>query len=294
MTSFRTGGPAALLGRPGDAEELAGLASWASRNGLPFLVLGGGTNLLADDMGFRGLAAVLSGSFRKASYLDGGEGGRGASRILAGAGVRLSEVADMARAAGRSGWARLRGIPGTLGGALVMNAGANGTETGDLTVSVKVLPVTGAGVSGAAAEIGREGAGFRYRGSDLAAAGVVLGAELLLGDPAPEEEIRRLERETLDARRRRLPAEPSAGSVFRNPEGDSAGRLVDACGLKGRRIGGAVVSPRHANVIVNAGGATSSEVRALAALARHEVLRRFGTELEAEVLMLDTRGVPYP
>jgi UDP-N-acetylmuramate dehydrogenase len=287
LTSFRTGGPAALFARPGDPEELAAVSGFAAANGIPFLLMGAGTNLLADDMGFRGLAARLSGGLAGVRYLDGDAGGRGATRVLAGAGAPLSAVCDMARAAGRSGWARLRGIPGTVGGALVMNAGAHGTETGDLAVRARVL------VDGTARDVTAAEAGFRYRGSDLGSGGVVLEAELLLGGEAPEEDIRAAERAALDSRRLRLPPEPSAGSVFRNPEGGSAGRLIDGCGLKGTGIGGALISPRHANVIVNSGGATSSEVRALADLARREVLKRFGVELAPEVLMLDLWGVCY-
>ncbi|MDR1314227.1 MAG: UDP-N-acetylmuramate dehydrogenase [Deltaproteobacteria bacterium] len=297
LTSFKCGGPAALFGRPGTLEELERLRLFALDNSLPFMVLGGGNNVLFDDLGFRGLAARLSGELGRVSFAGGGPlSGRGAAAVTAGAGAALSEVADKAREAGRAGWARLRGIPGTVGGALAMNAGAGGAEVGQLVSGVTVLGPGGRRV------VGREEAGFRYRCSDLGLMGPIAEAEFLLGEEAAESEILALERETLAARKARLPGGPSAGSVFRNPEGaeaakcggKSAGRLIEECGLKGSAVGGAVISPKHANVIVNAGGATSSEIRALAGKARLEVLKRHGVELVLEIRMLDLGGESYP
>jgi UDP-N-acetylmuramate dehydrogenase len=285
LTSFRTGGPAALFASPADEGGLAALLGFADGEGLPVFLLGGGTNVVFDDLGLEGLVIRLSGAFRAVRPLGGGAGG---PRAWAGAAAPLSAVADFARAAGRDGWARLRGIPGTLGGALVMNAGAHGAEAGGLAESVEVLS------GGRILRLGRDECGFRYRGSDLAGLGAVLGAEILLGEAAGADAIARLERETLAARRGRLPALPSAGSVFRNPPGAAAGRLIEECGLKGARIGGALVSREHANVIVNAGGASSSEIRALASLARLEVLKRHGVELVPEIVFADREGEVYP
>jgi UDP-N-acetylmuramate dehydrogenase len=292
MTSFRSGGPAALYAEPEDAAGLAAALAYAEGEGLPALILGGGTNLIFDDLGFEGLVARPGGRFRELAPPAGagGAGGpsAGAPSVWAGAAARLSDVVGYARSQGRSGWARLAGVPGTLGGALVMNAGAHGVETGDLVVAAQVLE------GGRPACVPRGECGFAYRRSALEVRGPVLGAELLLGDPAPEEEILRLEREALGARAARLPRRPSAGSVFRNPPGDSAGRLIEACGLKGARFGGAEISREHANVIVNAGGASSSEFRALAGLARLEVMRREGVLLEPEVRMLGRLGEVCP
>ncbi|MDR1038968.1 MAG: UDP-N-acetylmuramate dehydrogenase [Deltaproteobacteria bacterium] len=288
LTSFRTGGPAAFFAQPADPEELAAALDFAGSEGLPVFVLGGGTNVLFDDLGFDGLMIRLSGGFRKAAYLDGEDGGRGATRVRAGAAASLAEVADMARAASRSGWARLRGIPGTVGGALVMNAGTGADSAGELFLEAGVLD------RGALRLVGAQEADFRYRRSALGGLGVVMGAEFSLGPAALENDLREIEREAMEARRKRLPPGPSAGSVFRNPNGLNAGRLIEECALKGMRVGGAVISDRHANVIVNAGGATSSEIRALAAKARLEVMRRRGVELVPEILMLDRRGEAYP
>jgi UDP-N-acetylenolpyruvoylglucosamine reductase len=367
MTSFKTGGPASLSASPRDTDQLTALLGFAGREGLPVFLLGGGTNVLFDDLGLLGLVVRLAGRFAEVRGPMAGDGdGDGEMRVWAGAGARLSQVADVARGLGRIGWARLRGIPGTVGGALVMNAGAAGVETGDLTVRVDVLePAPGmvsiagmsgtAGMAGTAGMIGMLGAaggaeasdsdvspnaegypaspasqasldsldspaspdsastnagngegpagkvvrvpasaaGFRYRGSDLGRKGLVLGAELLLGPGAPDGEIQALERATLEARRARIPGGPSAGSVFRNPPEGPAGKIIDDCGLKGLKVGGAQVSPRHANVIVNTGSATSSEVRELAWKVRYEVMRLTGIELVPEIRMVDRRGGEY-
>jgi UDP-N-acetylmuramate dehydrogenase len=301
LTTFRAGGPASLFARPGDAGELAGLLGFAASEGVPHFILGGGSNVLFDDSGLEGLVIQLSGSFRAAVAMDApagrgggagrdapaGEGG-GAVAAWAGAGARLSRVADLARSLGRSGWAALRGIPGTVGGALHMNAGAMGAETGALALYAEVLAEAGGGFRVERVPGGE--AGFRYRGSDLAGKGVILGAAFQLGPPAPDEEIALMERGVLESRKARIPRGPSAGSVFRNPPGDSAGRLIDSCGLKGLQAGGAAVSDLHANVIVNAGAASASDIRGLAMRVRDEVARAAGVGLEFEIVMLDRYG----
>lgn len=304
LTSFRIGGPAALFARPRDLGELAAALAFARAEGIPHFILGGGANVLFDDQGLSGLVIRLSGKFRETRILDGDPAsGEGAGRIHAGAGARLADVAALARRCGRIGFAALKGIPGTVGGALVMNAGAYGTEIGDRAAAVEILgreggpgPQEGAPASGlaGAARVPRRRIRFFARGSDLEGRGTVLGAELLLGEEAPAEEILRAERETLLARRARLPQEPSAGSFFRNPEGQAAGRLIEECGLKGERVGLAQVSPRHANVIVNLGGATSADVRALADKVRGEVARLRGIELVPEVRVVSCRGEVLP
>jgi UDP-N-acetylmuramate dehydrogenase len=172
----------------------------------------------------------------------------------------------------------LAGIPGTAGGAVVMNAGAHGRETGDVLESVTIVVPGGDVVERPAGDLT-----FSYRACRLPQGAVVTGARFHV-----EREGRKVVSERVNAhlerRRRALPQGfPSAGSVFRNPEGGFAGRLVDEAGLKGRRIGGAMISPVHGNVIVNTGGATAGDILALVNLAREEVLRRTGVELEPEI-----------
>jgi len=270
FTTWRIGGPAELLAVPRDAADLALAVRWAAGRGVPWRVLGNGSNLLVADEGVAGLVLRV----RKALDEVRVEG----RRIEAGAGAMLPLLANQAAAAGLAGIEFGAGIPGTLGGAIVMNAGWHEHEIGAFVERVCCLEP-----DGSTHALSREDCGFRYRGSVFRGRrAIVLGASLALepGDPA---EIRgRLERYST-SRKLNQPTElPSCGSVFLKPPGDFAGRLIEAAGLKGLRVGGVEVSRKHANFFVNVGGATCADVLALVGRVESEVLDRFGVRLERE------------
>lgn len=269
-TTWRIGGPARFFAEVEDAASLASLLRWARAEGLPAIPLGKGSNVLVPDEGLDAVVFVLSGDLLAASVEP--------PLVRAGGGASLMSLAVTARNAGLAGTEGLSGIPSSVGGAVRINAGAYGTEIFDLLVDVTLVTRVGEVRVVAAGSIPH---GYRWSalcdGDD-----VVAGATLRLR-PAPREEIDARLAEVREKRKRALPTEPNAGSVFKNPPGDHAGRLLEACGLKGARVGGAVVSERHANVIVNAGGATASDVRALMARMREAVLEKFGVALVPEV-----------
>lgn len=269
-TTWRIGGPARLFAEVEDVVALSGLLGWAREERLPAIPLGKGSNVLVPDEGLDAVVFVLSGELLAVSVEP--------PLVRAGGGASLMSLAVTARNAGLAGTEGLSGIPSSVGGAVRINAGAYGTEIFDLLVDVTLVSRTGE-VRVAAAEAIPHG----YRWSALCGGDdVVAGATLRLR-PAPREEIDARLAEVREKRKRALPTEPNAGSVFRNPPGDHAGRLLEACGMKGTRVGGALVSDRHANVIVNAGGATAADVGALMSRMREAVLERFGVALVPEV-----------
>lgn len=268
-TSFRVGGPADLYVRPADLPSLVAALDILAGAGLPVLVVGLGTNLLVRDGGIRG--AVVSTALLGGWHLEGG-------RLVARCGSALS---GLARATARAGWSGLEfaaGIPGTLGGAVAMNAGAHGTCLADVLERVTVLGDSGP------LTLGRDEAGFAYRDSRVRREKlVVTEAVLRLRPTAPaqaEERIRQVLRARAESQPRGV---PSAGSFFRNPPGMAAGALIEQAGCKGMRVGGAEVSPVHANFLVNRGGASARDVLTLAARVRERVAERFGIWLEPEV-----------
>ena len=269
-TTWRIGGPARFFAEVEDVASLASFLRWARAEGLPAIPLGKGSNVLVPDEGLDAVVFVLSGDLLAASVEP--------PLVRAGGGASLMSLAVTARNAGLAGTEGLSGIPSSVGGAVRINAGAYGTEIFDLLVDVTLVTRVGEVRVVAAGSIPH---GYRWSalcdGDDI-----VAGATLRLR-PAPREEIDARLAEVREKRKRALPTEPNAGSVFKNPPGDHAGRLLEACGLKGARVGGAVVSERHANVIVNAGGATASDVRALMARMREAVLEKFGVALVPEV-----------
>jgi len=269
-TTWRIGGPAELLAEPEDREDLLLALDWARAAGVPWRILGNGSNLLVDDAGVRGL--VLRVRKGLARILHDGD------RLTAGAGAMLSAVANSAASRGLAGVELLSGIPGTIGGAVLMNAGVPGQELGDCIEEVEYLEA-----DGSLRRYDRPACRFRYRGSRFrGGGGVVLGARLLLWPEDPAE-IRKRIRESAGRRREKQPAAlPSCGSVFFNPEGHHAGRLIDEAGLKETRIGDIQVSPRHANFFVNLGKGRSADVLALVEMVRREVEERFGVRLETE------------
>ncbi len=269
-TTWRIGGPARFFAEVEDAPALAALLRWARAEKLPAIPLGKGSNVLVPDEGLDAVVFVLSGELASVSVE--------APLVRAGGGASLMSLAVTARNASLSGTEGLSGIPSSVGGAVRINAGAYGAEIFDLLEEVTLVSRSGALRVVPAASIPHG-----YRWSALCDGDDVVASATLRLRPATREEVDARLAEVRERRRKALPTEPNAGSVFKNPPGDHAGRLLEACGLKGERVGGAVVSERHANVIVNAGGATAADVRALMARMRDAVRDRFGVDLVPEV-----------
>lgn len=262
------GGPARFMGRASRPEAVAGALEAAGRFDLPVVVLGNGSNVLFADSGFPGMVLKLAGELAEISV----EG----ESLCAGAGAGLPAAAVAAQRAGLAGIEFAAGIPGTVGGAVMTNAGAFGSSTAEVLERVFAIDATGRLL-----EIDSFEASYRR---PLAPEGLVVIRAACKLRRTGADEIRNSMREMMESRRRTQPVgEASAGSVFRNPEGDSAGRLIEECGLKGRRVGGAIISPKHANFIVNDGGATAADIRELMNLAASEVHDRFGVRLRPEV-----------
>jgi UDP-N-acetylmuramate dehydrogenase len=271
-TTIRVGGPADLLVRPADAGALVELLRAVRELGVPLHVLGGGANTVVADAGVRGVVLRLPADLAP-------EEARGET-LLVCAGQPTSRLWIRAHALGLVGMEFLGGIPGTLGGALAMNAGTTIGEMKDVVRRAEVATSEGVGLVDAAA------LGLAYRSSRLPPGAVITRIEAALhrGDVAASE---RAMQEDRDRRRRTQPLDrPTFGSTFRNPPGDFAGRLIEAVGLKGHRVGGALWSEVHANFVVNAGGATASDVVALVRLARARVREAFGIVLEPEVKLV--------
>ncbi len=273
-TTFRIGGPARLMALPKTEEELAGAVRLAAGFGEECLIIGNGSNLLVDDAGLDRFV-VKTAPGLSSLHVEG-------ESISAGCGVTLAALAAAAADRGLSGLAFAHGIPGSVGGAVVMNAGAYGGEMSQVTALVRWLDP-----AGAVHETPGAACSFGYRHSAFSDGGrFVLSArfDLRLGDP---EEIRAEMRDLMGRRREKQPLEyPSAGSVFKRPEGHFAAALIDRCGLKGLRVGGAQVSEKHAGFIVNTGGATCADVLALIEQIRQRVFAETGVELETEVKYL--------
>jgi UDP-N-acetylmuramate dehydrogenase len=269
-TTWRIGGPAQLLAAPHDLEDLLAALRWANERGVAWRVLGNGSNLLVRDEGVRGivlhLRKVLAGVRREGD------------RLHAGAGALFPAVANLAARHGLAGIEFGAGIPGTIGGALVMNAGWHEHELGSHVEAVELL-----GPDGSVGQLTRQACAFRYRGSALRdRAGIVLGATLLLAPGEPDAIRQRLEGYAA-SRKANQPTElPSCGSVFLKPEGDFAGRLIEQAGLKGLRVGEVQVSPKHANFFVNLGRATAVDVLELVEQVEREVEAKFGVKLVRE------------
>lgn len=278
-TTWRIGGPARWFCRVRTESGLASVLAGASAAAAPVALLGLGSNVLAADGGFPGVVIRLDGDFLRVA-VDAASG-----RVDAGGGAALGGVCAAAARAGLSGLEPISGIPSSMGGAVRINAGAYGGEIFQVLTSVRLVDRSGAARTAAASEI-QHG----YRWTSLVETREIVASATLTLSPAPREEIEAKTRAVSDKRRGALPSEPNAGSVFKNPPGEFAGRLLEQCGLKGARVGAAEVSERHANVIVNRGGATAADVLALMERMRGEVAERFGITLSPEVEML---GVPW-
>ncbi|MDX6489800.1 MAG: UDP-N-acetylmuramate dehydrogenase [Gaiellaceae bacterium] len=273
FTTLGTGGPARAFARLETLEELEEALGWASERELPVATVGLGSNLLVSDEGFGGLVLKLGGDLAEASV----EG----ERLLAGGGATNAVCLHRVRAGGLGGFEFACAIPGTIGGGVWMNAGAYGSDWATILERALVVDADGA------RWLTPDELGLSYRHSDLRHGQVVARAEFLLA-PLPEEQIKANVARLQALRKAAQPTNKRTfGSVFKNPEHElTAGRLLEACGLKGHRIGGAQISPRHANFIENAGGARSVDAVALMAEARRRGLEQFGVELRHEVEFL--------
>jgi UDP-N-acetylmuramate dehydrogenase len=269
-TSLRIGGPADALAAPGDRNELARALGLCRELGLPVTVLGNGFNTLVRDGGVEGVVLRMH---RLRGLRRTAEGD-----LLAEAGVTHASLTRHCVQHGLAGLEFAAGIPGTVGGWVAMNAGVPEREVKDALRGVELMEA-----SGARRCVPREGLPFRYRSAGLPPGAVVVAAAFVVRDAdraAVRDEVDR----TLAKRSGSQPLDiPSCGSVFKNPPGEFAGRLIEQAGLKGARVGGAEISPVHANFIVNRGGATGADVLALIELARTRVRERTGLELEPEV-----------
>jgi UDP-N-acetylmuramate dehydrogenase len=270
LTTWRIGGPAELLVTPLDVDDVIRAVAWANRRGLRWRVLGNGSNLLVGDLGVRGLVLRV----RKALDEVRIEG----SKVVAGAGASFPGLARAAADRGLAGIEFGAGIPGSVGGAIVMNAGWHEYEIGNVVGSVGYLEH-----DGTVMDFRRDACRFGYRASAFRGrGGVVLRAALELTPDDPVAVKDRLQRYA-DSRKANQPTElPSCGSVFLKPEGDFAGRLIEAAGLKGRRVGGIQVSEKHANFFVNLGRGTARDVLTLVEQVEREVQDRFGVRLTRE------------
>jgi UDP-N-acetylmuramate dehydrogenase len=273
LTSFRIGGPADFALEVADEQELAAALAGANRHRIPAFCLGTGTNILVSDRGVRGLVVRLGAGFREIHF-DG-------CRAKAGAAAQFGELVERAVAYGLAGLEFGEGIPGSVGGALIMNAGAFGGEMAPVVSAVR-----GADRDGSLRMLGKDEIGFFYRHSVLPSGFIVAAVEFDL-IPGDREALIAKVAELKAKRAARQPqGVPNAGSIFKNPAGTFAGRLLEVCGLKGERIGGAAFSQQHANFIVNLGGARAGDVRALMDLARQRVEQQTGVRLEPEVKLV--------
>ncbi|MGQ0824070.1 MAG: UDP-N-acetylmuramate dehydrogenase [Actinomycetota bacterium] len=275
LTTYRCGGPVAVLVRATTEDELRRVAGAIAGSDVPVVVIGRGSNLLVADAGFAGIAVTLAGDFE---HLDVD---RRAGRASAGGAVALPVLARRAAAAGLGGLEFFVGIPGSVGGAVRMNAGGHGRQTRDVLVSARVCGLD----SGDVRELTVGDLELGYRRSKVGPRQVVLGAAFVgtADDPTACHE-------RVDAvvrwRREHQPGGQNAGSVFTNPPGDAAGRIIDGCGLKGLRTGRVAVSDKHANFFVAEPGATAADVVALIADVQRHVRAETGVDLEPELHLI--------
>lgn len=274
-TSFRIGGPADYFTEPHNSDEIKDIIELCKKAGVPFAIMGNGSNLLVSDEGYRGVIICISKSMR-AIKTEG-------EHIYAEAGALLAGIAREAQSNSLTGFEFAGGIPGTLGGAVVMNAGAYGGEMVQVIESADVLDTEGNLLT-----LKNEELELGYRTSVIPKKNyIVVSAMIKLNKTDDTEGIRSKMQELLSRRKEKQPLEyPSAGSTFKRPEGYFAGKLIEDAGLKGFSIGGAYVSEKHSGFVINKGGATAKDVLELIEYVKNTVFEKFGVELEPEVKML--------
>lgn len=271
-TSFRIGGPAAIFAQPATVDELSKLLRFLAARGISPRILGAGTNVLAPDEGLR--EVVICTKDALTGLRDLGDG-----KIEAFAGETLSKTAVFARNLSLTGLEFAHGIPGTVGGGIYMNAGAYGGEMKQVAMETTVLTM-----DGETRVFAGEAQGFAYRTSAFEDLPMIIVKTVFQLAPGDKEEISARMQELMDKRRTSQPLElPSAGSTFKRPEGAYAGALIQGANLKGISVGGACVSEKHAGFIVNAGGATARDVKALIELVQKKVFETSGYSLQPEV-----------
>ncbi len=268
-TSFRIGGKSDYFIRVHSRKGLRQILAFVTRRRLRAMVIGGGTNVLFSDRGFKGVMIKLYGSFSKIKLIE--------DRCICGAGAYLGTLVKRARDAQRSGVEFLAGIPGTIGGAMKGNAGAWGHAIAEITENVTVMTM-----DGKLKVLEPDAIGFKYRGTGISDRHTIVSVTLRL-NKGRRSAITRTIRKYLVRRNARQPRGCSAGSFFKNPPGNPAGKLIEECGLKGSRVGQAMVSLKHGNFIMNCGRATAADVLALARKVQIVVRRKKGIQLEPEV-----------
>ncbi|MDH7576418.1 MAG: UDP-N-acetylmuramate dehydrogenase [Bacillota bacterium] len=277
-TAWRVGGPADLLLIPETEDDVLRVLDYAGEHGLPVTVIGNGSNLLVRDGGIRGLTLKIAGGL--ATYQVQG------NKIEAGAGILLPHLARLAFRSELSGLEFGLGIPASLGGALIMNAGAFGQQLGELVGEVKTV-----NFNGVRRVWDRLQLSFSYRRSSLQDQNLIILKTVLFLNPAQASAIAERMERNLSCRKKSQPLDlPTAGSVFRNPPNCYAGQLIEMAGLKGLRLGDAQVSQKHANFIVNLGNATASQIIALMEIIQERVKNQFGVSLEPEVRVVGEEG----
>ena len=273
-TTFHIGGPADILVLPDSVSEIAQVIEWAREQGFPYLIIGAGSNLLVKDGGIRGLVINLGVNFANVRF-DG-------TSAKAQAGVKVSRLASLAAEQGLGGLEFAEGIPGSLGGAVYMNAGAYGGEFSQVVTGVTVLTNTGDLLT-----LDKSGLEFGYRSSSIQKNRyMVLEVELKLHPEKPQL-IRERMQELSRQRQERQPLDfPSAGSAFKRPPGRFVGPMIDELGLKGHRVGDAEISTKHAGFIINRGQAKARDVLTLVSFIQQRVKERYGVDLETEFLIV--------
>lgn len=272
-TTLRVGGPAEIMVEPADLPALLALLRWAKLRGVETTIIGAGSNILVADGGVGGVVIRLSAP--PFETMAAGEG-----RLVCGAGAGIAELVRFCGEEGLSGLEFLSSIPGTVGGAIAMNAGAWGMDVAAVLKDAVVV-----NDEGSLSTFAREEIDFGYRRCVLPEGKCIVSGTFAV-ERRPAEEVREAARRYAAERGTRFPPGPSAGSIFKNPRGDYAGRLIEAAGLKGMTCGGAQISEAHANFIVNRGGASAGDVLRLISMAREAVERKFAVSMETEIHIL--------
>lgn len=273
-TSFRIGGPADVFAVPADIPDLQALLAWAKHRSLPVMVVGAGTNLLVSDKGIRGVVIQFGSGFLK-TEIHG-------DRVVAGCGVRLPILLRKSLGAGLSGLEGLAGIPGTVGGAIYMNAGTSGGCVKDSLESVQGIDRDGKLVTVPPADLG-----LTYRGSAVSMLGLTIVEATFVLKSERTDGIAEIVESLIDKRKVTQPIGiHTAGSVFKNPAGEYAGRILESVGAKGMQVGGARISGKHANFIENTGSASAQDVRELIGKVQSLSREKYGITLEPEIQMV--------